>query len=51
MRYTYKRYAGVLCIVLSIFLISRFIPIFLWYFIVAAVLGVIGYLLYNCFFI
>ncbi len=47
MRYTYKRYAGALCILLSIFLISRFVPVFLWYFIVAAIVAMIGYLLYN----
>jgi|GEM_PF-1677752 len=49
MRYTYKRYAGGLCIILSVFLISRFMPIFLWYFLVAAFVAIIGYLLYNCF--
>ncbi len=51
MRYTYKKYAGCLCIILSVFLISRFVPIFLWYFIVVAAIAMIGYLLYNCFFI
>ncbi|HYF83162.1 MAG TPA: hypothetical protein VEB00_09075 [Clostridia bacterium] len=51
MRYTYKRYAGCLCIILSVFLISRFIPMFLWYFVVVAAIAMIGYLLYNCFFI
>ncbi|HOM43308.1 MAG TPA: hypothetical protein PK481_07225 [Bacillota bacterium] len=51
MRYTYKRYAGCLCIILSVFLVSRFMPLFLWYFAVAAAVAMIGFLLYNCFFI
>ncbi|MFZ5352623.1 MAG: hypothetical protein ACOZCL_07860 [Bacillota bacterium] len=47
MRYTSRRYAGLLCVALSIAIISRFIPAWLW---MAAVLGVtaaIMYLLYN----
>ncbi|MDD4504118.1 MAG: hypothetical protein PHS15_04740 [Clostridiaceae bacterium] len=51
MRYSCRRYAGGLCIILSIFLISRFMPLFLWYLVVVAVIAMIGYLLYNCFFI
>jgi len=51
MRYTYRRYAGCLCIILSVFLVSRVVPVVLWYFIMAAFLAMIGYLLYNCFFV
>ncbi|HOR86571.1 MAG TPA: hypothetical protein PLL98_08795 [Bacillota bacterium] len=51
MRHTFKRYAGCLCIILSVFLISRFMPLFLWYSMVVAAVAMIGYLLYNGLFI
>ncbi|MGE5632909.1 MAG: hypothetical protein ACM3TR_17720 [Caulobacteraceae bacterium] len=51
MKYTFKRYAGCLCIILAIFLVSRFLPAALWYFTVVAAIAMIGYLLYNSLYI
>ncbi len=47
MRYTSRKYAGYLCVALSVIIISRFIPIWVFGFVSLLIVSAIGYLLFN----
>lgn len=50
MKYTFRRIAGILCIVLATVLLSRFMPMVMWYIVVVLLAAAIIYFLYVCFY-
>lgn len=50
MGYSYRRLAGLLCIIFAAAIIVRILPVWAWYILVAILIGSICYLIYISFF-
>ncbi|NLM43305.1 MAG: hypothetical protein GX201_04715 [Clostridiales bacterium] len=50
MGYSYKRLAGIMCIVFAAVIIVRILPAWAWYTLIFLLIGSIFYLIYTSFF-